>query len=83
MISLAVKQLIEKGAKGKPDAANIMGLPALVGASVYSFMCHHSLPGLVAPISGNSHIKRSVVAYYRSFSCEKHYLIYLLLFSLI
>lgn len=64
MISLAVNQLIEKGPKGQPDVANIMGLPALLGASVYSFMCHHSLPGLIAPISGNSHIKRYAWAYF-------------------
>lgn len=58
MISLAVRQLIQKGPEGHPNVANIRGLPALLGASVYSFMCHHSLPGLVAPISGNTHIKR-------------------------
>lgn len=58
MISLAVRQLILKGAEGHPNVANITGLPALLGASVYSFMCHHSLPGLIAPMSGNSQIKR-------------------------
>ncbi|KAK3908736.1 Transmembrane protein 104-like protein [Frankliniella fusca] len=58
MISLAVRQLITKGPEGHPSVANITGLPALLGASVYSFMCHHSLPGLIAPISGNNHIKR-------------------------
>ncbi|XP_034242700.1 transmembrane protein 104 homolog isoform X2 [Thrips palmi] len=58
MISLAVRQLILKGPEGHPNIANIRGLPALLGASVYSFMCHHSLPGLVAPISGTTHIKR-------------------------
>lgn len=58
MISLAVRQLILKGAQGHPHVANTTGLPALLGASVYSFMCHHSLPGLIAPISGNNHIKR-------------------------
>lgn len=27
------------------------GVPALFGACIYSFMCHHSLPGMVAPIT--------------------------------
>jgi len=34
-----------------PPSSSISGLPNLFGVCVYSFMCHHSLPGLVTPIS--------------------------------
>eukprot|EP00051_Salpingoeca_urceolata_P015945 m.209088 g.209088 ORF g.209088 m.209088 type:complete len:262 (-) comp18544_c0_seq6:4664-5449(-) len=30
--------------------ADVSGLPTLFGCSIYSFMCHHSLPSLVTPI---------------------------------
>lgn len=29
---------------------NIAGLPAMFGASIYAFMCHHSLPSIITPI---------------------------------
>jgi len=35
----------------QPPSSRISGLPNLFGVCVYSFMCHHSLPGLVTPIS--------------------------------
>lgn len=34
-----------------PPTFKISGLPNLFGVCVYSFMCHHSLPGLVTPIN--------------------------------
>ena len=30
----------------QPPSSRISGLPNLFGVCVYSFMCHHSLPGL-------------------------------------
>lgn len=51
MISLALKILIKGEGKGHPIAANFYGLPNLFGVCIYSFMCHHSLPSLVTPIS--------------------------------
>lgn len=51
MISIAVHRLITTGRQGNPPMANVMGIPALFGACIYSFMCHHSLPSLVAPIT--------------------------------
>ena len=39
-----------------PSLANAEGLPALFGISVYSFMCHHSLPGMVTPMSTKRHL---------------------------
>lgn len=42
---------------GHPKAINFPGLPSLFGAGVYSFMCHHSLPSLIAPIKNKEKIK--------------------------
>lgn len=39
------------GVKGKPPVFETAGVPALFGACVYSFMCHHSLPGMITPIT--------------------------------
>jgi len=39
-----------------PPSSNISGLPNLFGVCVYSFMCHHSLPGLVTPISNKKRL---------------------------
>ena len=36
----------------------ISGIPTLFGACIYSFMCHHSLPALVAPIANKSTLTR-------------------------
>jgi amino acid permease len=30
---------------------NTIGIPKLLGATIYSFMCHHSLPGIVTPLA--------------------------------
>jgi len=54
MIGLAVKRLTLHGAAGSPKGLVPSGLPALLGACVYSFMCHHSLPGMLAPISNKA-----------------------------
>lgn len=35
-------------------------LPGLFGVCVYSFMCHHSLPALIAPISDKSKLNKSL-----------------------
>ncbi|XP_005191156.2 transmembrane protein 104 homolog isoform X1 [Musca domestica] len=64
MISLALKLLITDGAKGHPVSMNIYGIPALFGACVYSFMCHHSLPSLLAPIRDKMAVGRILCADY-------------------
>ncbi|XP_037302387.1 transmembrane protein 104 homolog [Manduca sexta] len=56
MISMAIYLLIGKGPQGHPPAFDFTGMPTLFGACVYSFMCHHSLPGLISPIRGKNHI---------------------------
>ncbi|XP_075153093.1 transmembrane protein 104 homolog isoform X2 [Haematobia irritans] len=64
MISIALKLLITQGAKGHPVSMNIYGIPALFGACVYSFMCHHSLPSLLAPIRDKLSVRRILCADY-------------------
>ncbi|KAM7353143.1 transmembrane protein 104 homolog isoform 2-T2 [Cochliomyia hominivorax] len=64
MISIAIKLLIMDGAKGHPVSMNIYGVPALFGACVYSFMCHHSLPSLLAPIHDKQAVRRILCADY-------------------
>lgn len=56
MISMAIHLLIGRGPQGHPPAFDVTGMPTLFGVCVYSFMCHHSLPGLITPIRGKSHL---------------------------
>ncbi|XP_040578418.1 transmembrane protein 104 [Lepeophtheirus salmonis] len=58
MIIIAIVRIAKKewAPEPKPDPPvfRIQGLSNLIGVSVYSFMCHHSLPSLVTPISNKS-----------------------------
>lgn len=56
MIGIASVRILELGVQGHPLPASIRHVPQLIGACVYSFMCHHSLPGLVAPFNDKSHV---------------------------
>ncbi|KAG8041373.1 hypothetical protein G9C98_002361 [Cotesia typhae] len=58
MIIYALRILIVNGPQGSPPIANFNGIPGLFGACVYSFMCHHSLPALVAPIKNKTTLNR-------------------------
>ena len=51
MIILAIVR-IGQGHYHSPALANFRSLPSLFGISVYSFMCQHSLPGMVTPMRG-------------------------------
>merc|ERR1719340_178256 len=53
MVILATIRLTTDG-PAKPPSSQLSGLPNLFGVCVYSFMCHHSLPGLVTPIANKS-----------------------------
>lgn len=55
MITLACIRL-SKGFVYKPAVSQFSGVPNLFGVCVYSFMCHHSLPSLVTPISRKKHV---------------------------
>lgn len=59
MITLAGIRL-SKGLKFNPPVSQFSGVPNLFGVCVYSFMCHHSLPSLVTPISSKRNINRLV-----------------------
>lgn len=60
MISIAGVRILQLGVQGHPPAASVRHVPHLIGACVYSFMCHHSLPGLVAPFNDKSHVVRQL-----------------------
>eukprot|EP00730_Choanoeca_flexa_P002518 TRINITY_DN11078_c0_g2_i1.p1 TRINITY_DN11078_c0_g2~~TRINITY_DN11078_c0_g2_i1.p1 ORF type:complete len:489 (+),score=94.76 TRINITY_DN11078_c0_g2_i1:191-1657(+) len=44
------------------SVADIKNLPALFGVSIYSFMCHHSLPSLLTPMTRKSTLNTVMVA---------------------
>jgi len=60
MISIATVSIIKNGVLGAPPSMSFSGVPALIGASVYSFMCHHSLPGLITPFREKKYIVRQI-----------------------
>lgn len=64
MIGSAIRSLLEEGVQGHPPPAALAGVPALFGACVYSFMCHHSLPSLLTPISNKSRLCSALAADY-------------------
>lgn len=64
MISWALILIVKSEAKGNPPVARWWRLPDLFGVCVYSFMCHHSLPSLVTPISDKSALFRLLAADY-------------------
>ena len=39
-----------------PAIFSIGGFPSLFGSSIYSFMCHHSLPGIITPMKSKKYI---------------------------
>ena len=64
MIVLAIIALSYGHGRGQPPAVHVSGIPNLFGACVYSFMCHHSLPGLITPISKKRNIHWLIFADY-------------------
>ena len=54
MVVFASIVLSKHEGTGHPDVASFTGVPTLFGVSIYSFMCHHSLPSLVTPIAQKS-----------------------------
>lgn len=55
MVIIAIIKLAE-GGRGHPSAAHIAGFPTLFGVSIYSFMCQHSLPGMITPMRTKKNI---------------------------
>ena len=51
MIAIAIAQLaMGSHADPLPPLATLKGFPVLFGVSIYSFMCQHSLPGMITPM---------------------------------
>nr|XP_029492378.1 transmembrane protein 104-like [Oncorhynchus nerka] len=64
MIILALIRIGKGRGEGHPRMAQISGVPNLFGVCVYSFMCQHSLPSLVTPISDKRRVGTLVVCDY-------------------
>jgi hypothetical protein len=64
MIGMAGARLISGQGTGHPPIADVYALPSLFGVCIYSFMCHHSLPSLVTPISSKAKIYKLFVLDY-------------------
>ena len=45
-----------QGHRTKPHVAQFYGFPVLFGVSIYSFMCQHSLPGMITPMRTKKNI---------------------------
>ncbi len=76
MIGIASARVIEGKGKGNPViSGNLHGLPMLFGCSIYSFMCHHSLPGMITPVNQKKKFLRYlgyaylVILMFYSFMC--------------
>ena len=55
MIGIAVVELA-LGHHSRPSAASVEGFPVLFGVSVYAFMVHHSLPGMITPMKSKKRV---------------------------
>ncbi|XP_046875279.1 transmembrane protein 104 [Hypomesus transpacificus] len=64
MIILALIRIAGGRGEGRPPVAQLSGVPNLFGVCVYSFMCQHSLPSLVTPISDKTRVGALVVTDY-------------------
>jgi len=63
MIVLATMRFISPTQEhGNTPAANFLAMPHLIGASIYAFMCHHSVPSVISPIKNKSRILLKVAA---------------------
>lgn len=62
MISIAIHRLFaqQNDHPVVPKRADFTGIPYLIGTCIYSFMCHHSLPSLLTPISNKRRLKSLV-----------------------
>lgn len=69
MIILALIRIGKGHGEGRPSVAQVSGVPNLFGVCVYSFMCQHSLPSLVTPISNKQRMSALVMADYILILC--------------
>ncbi|XP_026859154.2 transmembrane protein 104 [Electrophorus electricus] len=64
MIILALIRIGKGHGKGHPQVAQLTGIPNLFGVCVYSFMCQHSLPSLITPISDKRRVGALLIVDY-------------------
>ncbi|ELK37083.1 Transmembrane protein 104, partial [Myotis davidii] len=64
MIVLALVRIGRGRGEGHPPLADLSGVRNLFGVCVYSFMCQHSLPSLLTPVSSKRHLTRLVLLDY-------------------
>uniref|UniRef100_A0AC35U986 Aa_trans domain-containing protein n=1 Tax=Rhabditophanes sp. KR3021 TaxID=114890 RepID=A0AC35U986_9BILA len=64
MVVLASIQLMKDGPQGKPPVFDWDNFGNLFGVSVYSFMCHHSIPALITPIKDKTNIYKNLFLIY-------------------
>ncbi|KRY00191.1 Transmembrane protein [Trichinella pseudospiralis] len=57
MIGWAVQRLVAGTADGHPEPARPSQFTSLFGTTVYSFMCHHSLPAILTPIEQKARLQ--------------------------
>lgn len=63
MVVLATIRLISPSQEhGYTPSANFISMPQLIGASIYAFMCHHSIPSVISPIKNKNKILLKVAA---------------------
>ncbi|KAM6175997.1 transmembrane protein 104 [Erethizon dorsatum] len=60
MIVLALVRIGKGQGEGHPPLADFSGVRNLFGVCVYSFMCQHSLPSLITPVSSKHHLTHLV-----------------------
>ncbi|MFH4981243.1 hypothetical protein AB6A40_007952 [Gnathostoma spinigerum] len=64
MIFLASFHLARDGPQIIPPLASLSGFAPVFGTTVYAFMCHHSLPGLITPMRRKSGLMLGLVFVY-------------------
>ncbi|XP_013929966.1 PREDICTED: transmembrane protein 104 [Thamnophis sirtalis] len=64
MIIVALLRIAKGQEEGHPPLAQLSGVRNLFGVCVYSFMCQHSLPSLITPISKKKHVNKLVLLDY-------------------
>ncbi|XP_075033990.1 transmembrane protein 104 [Mixophyes fleayi] len=64
MIVIALIRIGKGEGTGHPPLAEVSGIRNLFGVCVYSFMCQHSLPSLITPVSRKKHLTGLVLLDY-------------------
>jgi len=64
MVTLASIHLSKGTGSGDPVPFRLSGIPNLFGICIYSFMCHHSLPSLITPISNKNGVHKMMALNY-------------------